>query len=104
MPPEFSREVVSVLVAAIIGSVTDPEADRLESTPLSPQPTGEAVPDARAKARLARLLRHYDYRVLEIAKFGMPERMWAEYGDVRRMLEDLMEYRLTVGPQSIPSH
>ena len=96
MQPEFSRAAVATLIAAIIGSVLDP-ADASPAQPSQlPPPPGEPPPDALA--RLSSLLQHFDYRVDQFVEAGIPDRLPAEYRDLRWMLHETMKHQVAFGP------
>ena len=98
---EFSREVVAVLVSAIIASVIDPVDASPARRSQSPQPFDEDSPGAQATERrettgderLAALLSHYDFRFDQLAELGMPDSLRGQYEDVRWMLLTIMEYQ-----------
>ena len=102
MNPEFSRASVATLIAAIIGSVQDPEDGVPGSHRSSPLPPGEAPPDALE--RLSSLFRHYDYRVAEIGELGIPDWLWKEFRDLRWMLEETSKHQLSFGPSRDRGH
>ena len=100
MEPEFSRLAVATLIAAIIGSILDPNSeDAPPERRRSPRQPSDA-PDAQAFAALAHLVRHFDFRARNFVGTQVPERVFDDLVEIRRMLGWTIEHQGQFGPTS----
>lgn len=93
--PEFCREVVAVLVGAIIASVIDPMPDDSDTHPQLASLFEKASPDdLRVAAALASLMSHLEVRVGSLQEHGMPEHLANQYRNLIDLLEQTAAYQL----------
>ena len=95
--PEFCREPVAVLVAAIIASAIDPMDGPHDMYLQYHGPFDEeTLKSQEIAAHLASLMTHFEARVDAMQAYGMPDHLANEYQKLKDLILETAQYQLAI--------